>query len=280
LNHFIKKYDNLNQPILDAGNDVLPFTYFNILHLNKDEEFQMKVTGYETIHIVLSGHCDILVQDQLFKDLRRRDPWIDRSDSVYVPPDNQVKIKCYRDNTEIAVAGGRCSKAFKPFRVCPDNVSMIEVGTSETKTYRKIYDVLGSAKEKRTGNLIVKELFAEDGCWSGYPPHKHDTESFPEESAFEELYYYRFNPENGFGNQLIFQDDDSSESYMVRTGDAVCIEKGYHPTVFSPGHKGYLLCVLVGKHQPSLILHLNQKYSYLADKIAGVKEMREAFQKT
>lgn len=276
---FIRKYNNRNEAILKAGNAVLPKTYFNLLHLNATEELLMCVPEYETIYTILSGCCDIVIDNQFFEDLHRRDIWTERSDSVYVPPALHVKIKCRRDNTEIVVAGGQCNEVYSPFRVTPENVTMIEVGTSSTKTYRKIFDVLGNKEKRKTGNLVVKELFAEDGCWSGYPPHKHDTEALPDESAFEELYYYRFNPEDGFGNQLIFQDDESSESYMVRTGDAVCIDKGYHPTVFSPGHKGYLLCVLVGKIQPSLILNLHKKYSYLADCITGVKEMRETFKK-
>jgi 5-deoxy-glucuronate isomerase len=271
---FIKTYDNQNKPIIGAGNETLPLTYFNILRLKTDQQFELQVPGYETIYTVLSGQCEIIAGNQSFKDIRRSDIWIDKADSVYIPSGMSVKIKCRR---HIAVTGGRCDKVYEPFRVGPNEVSMIEVGTSETKTHRKIYDVLGNKGEGRTGNLIVKELFGEDGCWSGYPPHKHDTENVPEESAFEELYYYRFNPENGFGNQLIFQDDGTSESYMVRSGDTVCIPKGYHPTVFSPGHRGYLLCILVGAVQRSLILNLNKNYSYLADKISGVKEMQENF---
>jgi 5-deoxy-glucuronate isomerase len=275
---FIKNYDNRNRPILDAGNAVLPLVYFNILRLNAGQEFGQQVPGYETIYTVLSGCCEISADGRSFTNMRRRDIWTDRADSVYIPSGMAVRIKC-EYQTEIAVTGGRCDQTYEPFRVSPNEVSMIEVGSSATKTYRKIYDVLGNKGEGRTGNLIVKELYAEDGCWSGYPPHKHDTENLPEESAFEELYHYRFNPENGFGNQLIFQDDDRAESYMVQSGDTVCIKQGYHPTVCSPGHRGYLLCILAGAVQRSLVLNLNKKYSYLAEKIIGVKEMQENFRK-
>lgn len=276
---FIKKYDNQNRPIIPAGHNVLPLTFFNILRLNAGEELEQQVPGYETIYTILAGECDLTAGTEVFKKLARRDIWTEKADSVYVPSGMTAKIKCVQNNTEIVVTGGRCDRVYEPFRVGPAEVSVIEVGSSATKTFRKIYDVLGGKGEGRTGNLIVKELYAEDGCWSGYPPHKHDTEQMPEESAFEELYHYRFNPENGFGNQLIFQDDGSAESYLVRSGDTVCIDKGYHPTVCSPGHRGYLLCILVGAVQRSLVINLNKNYSYLADKITGVKEMQETFKK-
>jgi 5-deoxy-glucuronate isomerase len=275
---FIKDYNNQNRPILDAGNTVLPRIYFNILRLNPGQSIGQQVQGYETIYTVLSGDCEIVAGGRSFAKMRRRDIWTDRADSVYIPSGMAVEIKCGRQ-TEIAVTGGRCDQIFEPFRVGPDEVSMIEVGTSATKTYRKIYDVLGNKGGGRTGNLIVKELYSEEGCWSGYPPHKHDTENLPEESNFEELYHYRFNPENGFGNQLIFQDDGAAESYMVQSGDTVCIKRGYHPTVCSPGHRGYLLCILAGAVQRSLVLNLHKKYAYLTEKIAGVQAMQENFRK-
>src|SRR5581483_1936577 len=50
-------------------------------------------------------------------------------------------------------------------------------------------------------NLLVSELRCDDGCWSGYPAHKHDTDALPEETCHEEVYHYRFNPENGFRSE-------------------------------------------------------------------------------
>jgi len=40
----------------------------------------------------------------------------------------------------------------------------------------------------------VSELYCDHGCWSGYPPHKHDEDHGKTETAHEELYHYRFRP--------------------------------------------------------------------------------------
>ena len=63
---------------------------------------------------------------------------------------------------------------------------MVEVGSVETHSRRRIFHILGQNGVGRAGRLLVSELYGDDGCWSGYPPHKHDTERAPEETDFEE----------------------------------------------------------------------------------------------
>jgi 5-deoxy-glucuronate isomerase len=212
-------------------------TYFNLIRLNKWECFQQQVPGFETVYLVMTGECDIEVDGKLFKNLQRKDIWSQKADAVYVGPGASVKIFSNQDHTEIAVGGGQCAQAFSPFRIAPLDVKSVEVGSSAGKTHRTIYYIVGNNTAGKTGNIIINELFAEDGCWSGYPPHKHDTEESPLETEFEELYHFRFNPENGFGGQFVFQPDGSAQCYMVKTGDTVLIDKGYHPTVYSPAIK-------------------------------------------
>jgi 5-deoxy-glucuronate isomerase len=151
------------------------------------------------------------------------------------------------------------------------------VGSSETKSCREIRHILGHNGLGRAGNLLVSELYAEEGCWSGYPPHKHDEEHGEEESAFEEIYHYRFRPETGFGAQIIYQPDGSSVSYMTRNGDTVIIDRGYHPTVTSPGHAEYILAILVGKQRRSLVQNFHERHRHLMGGIPGIADMRAKF---
>ena len=53
---------------------------------------------------------------------------------------------------------------------------MVDVGSSETHSQRRIFHILGQNGQGRAGRLLVSELYADDGCWNGYPPHKHDTD--------------------------------------------------------------------------------------------------------
>ena len=159
---------------------------------------------------------------------------------------------------------------------------MVEVGSSATKTHRCIYHILGQNGEGRAGNLVVNELYAEEGCWSGYPPHKHDTEQMGEnnvleETAFEEVYHFRFNPETGFGAQIVYQPDMSSQAFLTRNGDTVVVDRGFHPTVTSPGHDEYILAILVGKHHRSLIQNFQKEHRHLMARFPGISDMQEKY---
>ena len=87
---------------------------------------------------------------------------------------------------EIAIAGGRWDEPMASFRITPEEVDMVDVGSNETKSRRRIFHILGNKQADSVGRLLVSELYADEGCWSGYPPHKHDTDR-PGETAHEEL---------------------------------------------------------------------------------------------
>jgi 5-deoxy-glucuronate isomerase len=276
--NLIRYYENRNQPIVDERNKILSLTYFNLLRLGKGQNVNLKVDGFETVHVVLSGNCDIEVNGQKFKNVGQRpDLWSGKADSVYATVGADVLIHSNQDKTEIAVAGGRFGRAFPPFRIPPEEVEMVDVGSNETKTRRRIFHILGHNGAGRAGNLLISELYADEGCWNGYPPHKHDEEKGPSETAFEELYHYRFRPENGFGAQIVFQPDGSSQCYMTRNGDTFILDKGYHPTVTSPGHEEYIFTLLVGKYQRSLIQYFKEDYQYLMNRFPGLQAMRDKF---
>jgi 5-deoxy-glucuronate isomerase len=274
----IRRSDNQNQPIVTATNSTLSLTYFNLVRLKRDEEYRAKVEGFETVYVVLSGKVDIEVNGESFQGVgQRRDLWSGRADSVYATTGADVRILARDDGTEVAVAGGPCRQAFPPFRVHPEEVEMVNIGSVETHSHRRIFHILGHNAAGRAGNLLVSELYADPGCWSGYPPHKHDEERPPEETAFEELYHYRFRPETGFGAQLCFQPDGSPQCYLTRSGDTFLLDRGYHPTVTSPGHEEYIFTVLVGKHQRSLIQNFKEEHRHLMSGIPGIQDMVDKF---
>ncbi len=274
----IRHFDNKNQPIIAEKNGTLSLTYFNLIRLGRGEESRAKVEGFETVYVVLSGSMDIEMNGRSFEGVgRRKDIWSGNADSVYATTGAEVHVRARQDGTEIAVAGGRCRQAFPPFRVLPEEVEMVNVGSVETRSHRRIFHILGHNAAGRTGNLLVSELYCDHGCWSGYPPHKHDQERPPEETAFEETYHYRFRPETGFGGQLCFQPDGSSQCYLTRSGDTFLLDRGYHPTVTSPGHEEYIFTILVGKHQRSLVQYFKEEHRHLLREIPGIQDMVDKF---
>jgi 5-deoxy-glucuronate isomerase len=274
----IRFYENKNEPIVGLNNGILPNTYFNLIKLPANEDTNVTLNGYEMLFVALKGSFDISVDNELFQEVGcRKDVWSGNADSVYAGTAGIIKIKALQDDAEIAVAGCICKKSYAPFRITPEEVDMVDVGSNETKSRRRIFHILGQNGRGRIGNLLVSELHADEGCWSGYPPHKHDTENPPEETEFEELYHYRFDPETGFGAQFWYLDNVEPKCYMTRSGDTFAFRKGFHPTVTSPGHRSYIFTVLVGIHQRSLIQNFEGKYSYLMDKIPGISDMRSKF---
>jgi 5-deoxy-glucuronate isomerase len=278
MEDIIRCYDNGNKAIVTEKNDVLSLTYFNLLKLEKGQSVEQKVESFETVYVVLSGDCNINVDGKPFTDVgKRKDIWSGNADSVYATTGALVKVTANVDNTEIAVAGGLCKDKYPPFRIKPDDVEMVNVGSNETHTHRRIFHILGKNADGRAGNLLVSELYCDDGNWSGYPPHKHDEERGDTETEFEELYHFRFKPENGFGGQYSFQSDGSSQVFMTRNGDTFILKKGYHPTVTSPGHEEYIFTIIVGKYQRSLAQHFKEEHQHLMNKFPGVQDMIDKF---
>jgi 5-deoxy-glucuronate isomerase len=102
-------------------------------------------------------------------------------------------------------------------------ISEIQPVVSGTGTYsRHIYTSIG---EKDPANrFIVGFVEGEDGNWTSFPPHRHDGKP--------EVYVY-YGMGRRFGIQVVAGDED--RAYLVREGDAVLFERGYHPNVATPG---------------------------------------------
>ncbi len=274
----IRSYDNANQPIVTEKNGTLSLTYFNLVRLGRGEEYRAKVQGFETLYAVLSGNVDVEVNGTPFKDVgTRKDIWSGNADSVYAGSGADVRVRANRDGSEIAVGGGTCDTSYPPFRVRPEEVEMVDVGSIETRSHRRIFHLLGQNGNGRAGNLLISELYCDHGCWSGYPPHKHDEDQGAAETAHEELYHFRFRPESGFGAQLSFQPDGSSQCFMTRHGDTFLLDRGYHPTVTSPRHEEYIFTILVGKSQRGLVQNFKEDYRYLMAGIPGIQDMVNKF---
>jgi 5-deoxy-glucuronate isomerase len=274
----LRRRDNGNEPIVTPASGVLASTYFNLVRLDAGGEYRARLDRIETLYAVLSGRLDVEVGGTAFRDVgQRADIWSGPADSVYAPAGAAVRLRATADGTEVAVAGGVCETVFAPFRVPPGEVEVVDVGSVETRSHRRIFHLLGQNGAGRAGNLLVSELYCDHGCWSGYPPHKHDEDQGPVETRHEELYHYRFRPETGFGAQLCFQPDGSSTCYMTRHGDTFLLDRGYHPTVTSPGHEEYIFTILVGKSRRGLVQHFGEEYGYLMGKIPGLQDMVNKF---
>jgi len=274
----LRAADNHNQPIIIPGQTETDLCYFNLLRLAEGERAQVTVPGFETLFAVLAGRVDVTVGEQSFRGVGGRpDVWSGQADSVYAGTGAEVIIEGRAPASEVAVAGGRCASSHAPFRILPEEVEMVEVGSAATHSRRRIFHLLGHNGAGRAGNLLVSELHCDPGCWSGYPPHKHDQERPPEETEFQEIYHYRFRPETGFGGQFFYDQGGDPRVVMTRNRDTFLFSHGYHPTVTSPGHEEYVFTILVGRHQRSLLQFWDPTHAHLTSVIPGLQAMRDKF---
>ena len=277
----LRASDNRNAPLVEPGKGPLALSYFNLLRLRAGESHTIDEPRCELLCVVLSGQAEIAAGGKSFSRVgHRASIWDGPADSVYCGTCPRVTVRALRDGTEVAVAGGVCATPFAPFRISPEEVQMVEVGSKETHSRRRIFHILGQNAAGRAGNLLVSELLGDEGCWSGYPPHKHDTEHPPEETDFEEIYHYRYRPESGFGAQFCYEGNGGGTEpsvVMTRNSDTFLIDGGYHPTVRAPGYEGYILTILVGRHQRSLLQYFEPAHAHLMTKIPGIQTMRDRF---
>lgn len=281
----IPAYDNRNRPIVDIGDAEVPLAYFNIVRLRRAEHFDSCVPGYETCLVPAHGTIDVTVtaddgDDRSFEAIGDRPSiWEGDPAAVYVPVGSTAHFVCRSESTEVFVAGARFDEAFEPFAVRSSNIDPVQYGSDETKTHRKIKHILGQKPPGRVGRLLVSELFTVGtGGWSGYPPHKHDTDRIPEESHHDEIYNFRFRPENGFGLQLLQRtENEAGQAFHVLNASTLKIGGGYHPCVAAPGHEMYYFTVIAGFSQRSLRQYFHPTYAYQIETIPGIKDMIAKF---
>ena len=277
----IPPFDNQNKPIIDINDDHVPLTYFNIVKLKKGELFSYQIPGYETCIVPATGTVEIDVDTAGFGAIGNRgsDVWDGEPEGVYVPTDMPAQMVCNSDEAEIFVAGARFDDRLSPFPVRTDDIDLVQYGSDDTKTHRKIKHILGQKQADKVGRLLVSELFTVGaGGWSGFPPHKHDTDRLPDETRHDEVYNFRFKPEGGFGMQLLELDDDRlGEAFHIVDGSSFAIKSGYHPCVAAPGYEMYYFTILGGLSQRSLVQYFQPEHAWQVETIPGIKDMIAKF---
>ncbi|GIR13988.1 MAG: hypothetical protein CM15mP24_2310 [Candidatus Pelagibacterales bacterium] len=156
-----------------------------------------------------------------------------------------------------------------------NEIDLVQYGSDDTKTHRKIKHILGAKHHDKVGRLLCNELYTVgQGGWSGFPPHKHDTDRLPDETRHDETYNYRFKPNNGFGFQMFQQVDDKvGKAEHIIDGSTIMIRTGYHPCVVAPGYEMYYFTILGGLSQRSLVQFFQPEHAYQVETIPGIKDM-------
>lgn len=277
----IAPYDNQNRPVVDADNTSVPLNYFNIVKLKKGDAFEYAVPGYETCIVPATGTVDVDVEGARFDALggRVEDVWDGEPEGVYVPTGARAEMACKSDAAEVFVAGAKFDEALEPFSVRSNELDLVQYGSDDTKTHRKIKHILGQKQHGKVGRLLVSELFTVGaGGWSGFPSHKHDTDRLPDETRHDETYNFRFRPKHGSGVQMLQREDGNpGDAYHIVDGSTICLDRGYHPCCVLPGYEMYYFTILGGLSQRSLIQYFQPSHADQLETIPGIKDMIAKF---
>ena len=213
--------------------------------LRDGESVGIDQPGDELCIVVLGGTVSVRQRDggNWARIGARRDVFDDEAPyAVYLPRGRDVAITAHGP-AEVGVASAPGPGNASARLIAPAQMKRFARGTGLNTRY--VCDILPETEPAL--HLLVVEVRTPSGHSSSYPPHKHDTDDLPQESALEETYYHRLNPAQGFAFQRVYTDDRSiDESLAVENHDVVLVPRGYHPVVVPYGYESYYLNVMAG----------------------------------
>jgi len=267
--------------IVSPKNSELKLIEFGRLLLQeKGKTYKDKTRGVEAVLTIFGGKCSINVKGSNGQRItyskigNRNDVFDGKPTMVYLPSGVEYEIIAESPNLDIGISTAPSNINWPPALIKPEDVMERLVGVWNWR--RKVYTSIGdNVKAQR---LIVGETFNPPGNWSSSPPHKHDEKGL-NESPYEEVYFFRVKPSQGFGIQRIYtspNDEDPFDLvYVVEDGDTVVIPRGYHPVVAAPGYQLYYLWILAGEERKYGAWSDDPKHSWLKNCEQIIKDIWE-----
>lgn len=217
---------------------------FDLHRLRSGEKVEEKAERREICLVFITGTGRIFCDGKDYGQLgKRMNVFEGLPAAFYVPAGSTYRVEAVNE-VELAV----CSAPAKGGLYVPHIINEGQL-SQETRgkgaNVRHVTNIL--PENKPAESLLVVEVITPGGNTSSYPPHKHDEDNLPHESALEETYYHRINPPQGFAFQRVYTDDRSLDEAMVlEDGDVSLVPKGYHPCATCYGYDLYYLNVMAG----------------------------------
>jgi 5-deoxy-glucuronate isomerase len=216
--------------------------------------------GRERVAVVLSGTVVATVDGREIGTAGgRADVFTAAASALYLPDASVASLTAQGGDATVAVASAPAGRLpAGPPRIIPAAEQRVAVAGRD-QWRRTVRTILGP--DDTASRLLVGETVNDPGCWSSYPPHRHDRDS-EDEVKLEEVYLFRVRPGHGFGVQVRYEDDAEHEARMVRDLDVAVIPSGYHPVAAAPGYELYYLWVMAGEGRV-LRPHLDPRHRWV-----------------
>lgn len=234
-------------PLCKIGECSLKMLEFGIIELEDGETVEYQTEDKETAFIILEGYCTVKFDDQVWEKIGNRATVFDNRKAVsfYMPIDQSLVIEG-NGHVKIAVCGAPIKEKTQPQLLPEEHVVLKTLGVVPYERETS-FIIDGNSNAK---SLTIGECYVTPGNWAGFPPHKHDEDNMPAECITEEVYYFLFNPKQGFAVQCLYTaDGEIDEAYRVKNDELVEFPRGYHTTVSTPGYGTYFLWLMAGEYQ-------------------------------
>ncbi|MCM1188175.1 MAG: 5-deoxy-glucuronate isomerase [bacterium] len=234
-------------PICKIGESSLKRLEFGILELEAGGKHKFDTQDKETAFIMLEGRCNVRTEGIDWQDVGNRKNVFEnrRAECFYMPRDRKLEIEA-QEHVKIAVCATPVQEKTIPQLLREEHAVLKLLGE---EPYQRQTSFLIDQNSNAV-SLTVGEAYVTPGNWAGFPPHKHDEDNMPGECIAEEIYYFLFQPEQGFAVQCLYTSDgEIDEAYRVKQDELVEFPKGYHTTVSIPGYETYFLWLMAGDYQ-------------------------------
>lgn len=228
--------------VIEAGPDVGGWEYIGleIRRIGEGETFAFSSPDDELCLVPMVGDAVVGVGNDEWEISRPGTVFDGKPTALYLPVGSDVRIET-AGGIEVAICRSRATEQHPAKLITPDDIDVEIRGSGNAA--RQISHIV--KPDFPAHRLLVVEVFTPSGNWSSFPPHKHDISRMPAESDLEEIYYYRIDPEEGFGLQRLYG-DGYDHAWTIHDGDLLLVPEGYHAFAVAHGYTGYYLNVLAG----------------------------------
>lgn len=239
--------------IVSPANAPLKYLEFGRVWLRTGEHWALATGTQEAALEIMAGVCTVAVTGRTVEPVTfervggRKDIFDGRPTTIYLPRGVRATITAEGPELHLAVFKAPARRDTRPRCIAPDEVFQAVVG--KLTWTREVITTVGPNME--ADRLLVGETWNRPGCWSSYPPHKHDTDRAPAEAWYEEVYFFQVRPRQGFGLQRVYTPREArsafDEALVIEDGDTVVLPAGYHPVVAAPGYRLWYCWGLAGE---------------------------------
>jgi 5-deoxy-glucuronate isomerase len=222
---------------------------FGFLKLGPGESYSGESGERELLGVLLGGRASFEVGEKRFEKVGGRpNVFSGKPHSVYIPAKSKFTIIA-DSPAEIALPSAPSDLEAEPYVIEPSRVANGVWGAANFKRYYHQILTTASQPELPARRLIAGETFTPSGNWSTYPPHKHQVDDLPREAYHEEMYFFKVNPNDGFGICHYYNEEGEDENFTIRDNSIHMMPRGYHTVVSAPGYTTYYLWFLAGNQR-------------------------------